>query len=259
MKNHLKTLIDNGQPAYGAQLRSGAPGIVELFGWAGFDFLVIDAEHGPQSQPGILAQIQAMAATGATPLIRVPVNDPTSFGTILDMGVGGILAPLVKSAAEVEAAAGACRYPPAGNRGFGPERSHRYGFDPDYFETANDHILYSVIIETAEAVDAIDDIMAVDGLDAYFLGSYDLSISLGVPLQFDHPTLLAAQEKVLQAARDVGMPLSLNIEPDAGIDGFRAALDQGYRLLLCDGDVWMLEAATRSTIGAFNQAKQTGS
>ena len=195
-----------------------------------------------------------MASTSATPIVRLPVNDPTSFGTYLDMGVGGILAPLVKTPDEVHAGARACRYPPVGNRGYGPERAARYGFDTDYFAEANDQVLYMVIIETAEAVDAIDDIMAVEGLDGYFVGAYDLTVSLGVPLQFDHPKYLAAEEKVLEAARKAGVPPSLTMEPDAGAEGFGMAIEQGYRLLLVSGDVWMLEAAARNVVG-FSQAK----
>lgn len=257
MSNHFKSLLEGGEPAIGTQLRSGNASIAELFGHAGYDFLIIDAEHGPQTQTGILSQLQAIAGTGATALVRVPVNDPTSFGTILDMGPGGILAPLVKSAAEVEAGAKACRYPPRGNRGYGPERAHRYGFDLDYFETANDNILYTIIVETAEAIDAIDEIMSVDGLDAYFLGAYDLSIALGVPLQFAHPTFLEAVEKVVQAATDAGVPLSTGVDPEEGAAGIKAAFDAGFRVILSKGDVWILETVTRGAISDFRQAKQT--
>ena len=257
MKNRLRSMLAEGQPCIGAQMRSGSPALAELFGCAGFDFLVFDAEHSPQTPPMILAQIQALASTPATPIIRVAANDPTGFGIYLDMGVGGILAPLVKTPEEVEAGARACRYPPVGTRGYGPDRAARYGFDADYFDEANDNVLYMAIIETAEAVDAIDEIMAVDGLDTYFVGPFDLSISLGVPRQFDHPRFLDAVEKVFAAAQRAGKPAGVN--PDVGEDAVTSLsepLEKGYRMVLVDGDVWMLEAATRNVVGAFSEAQK---
>ena len=256
MRNQLRNLLAEGQPCIGAQMRSGSPALAELFGCAGFDYLVFDAEHAPQTAPMILAQIQALASTSATPIIRVPGNDPSQFGIYLDMGAGGILAPLVKTPEEVEAGARACRYPPVGSRGYGPDRAARYGFDTDYFDEANDNVLYMAIIETAEAVDAIDEIMAVDGLDTYFVGPFDLSIALGVPRQFEHPRFVEAVEKVFAAAQRAGKPAGVN--PDIGADATASLaepLGRGYRMVLVDGDVWMLEAATRNVIGAFSAAK----
>ena len=153
----------------------------------------------------------------------------------------------------MEAGARACRYPPVGSRGFGPDRAARYGFDADYFEEANDNILYSVIIETTEAVDAIDGIMAVEGLDAFVIGPFDLSISLEVPRQFDHPRFLEAVEKVYAAARRAGKPTGADVgigDPAEIQEGIKA----GHQMLMVDGDVWMLEAATRKVVEAFAAA-----
>ena len=258
MKNRLKSVLDAGDVAIGAQLRFGSPAIAELFGCAGFDYVVFDAEHAPQTQTGILSQIQGLASTRATPIIRVSKNDPDQYQVYLDMGAGGILAPSIKTPEEVEAGSKACRYPPRGTRGFGPDRACRYGFDAHYFDEADDQILYLVIIETVEAVDAIDEILSVDGVDAYVVGPFDLSISLGVPQQFDHPRFTEAVEKVFQAARKAAKPAGTDIDANACTrDTFQTPMEEGYRLLLVDGDEWMLQAATQNVMNSFSQAKET--
>ena len=256
MKNRLKTLLDAGDVAFGAQLRFGSPAIAELFGCAGFDCVVFDAEHDPQSQPGILSQIQGLASTSATPIIRVPKNDPDIFRVYLDMGAGGILAPFVKTPEEVEAGAKGCRYPPRGIRGFGLDRAGRYGFDDQYFDQANDQVLYMVIIETVEAVEAIDEILSVDGLDGFVVGPFDLSISLGVPRQFDDPRFTSAVEKVVQAAQKAGIPAGTDVDAfGCTPDSFKGPMEKGYRLVLVDGDEWMLQAVTQNVINCFSQVK----
>ena len=257
MKNHLKSLLDAGEAAIGAQLRFGSPSIAELFGCAGFDYVVFDAEHAPQTQTGILSQIQGLASTPATPVVRVPRNDPDLFRVYLDMGAGGILAPFIKTPEEAQAGARACRYPPRGTRGYGPDRAARYGFDAHYFDEADDQVLYMVIIETVEAVDAIDEILSVDGVDAYVVGPFDLSISLGVPRQFDHPRFTGAVKKVFEAAREAGKTAGIDVDAiPCTPDAFRSPIEKGYRLLLADGDEWMLEAVTRNVMNCFSQAKE---
>lgn len=255
MENHFKKLIDAGEVAIGTQLRFGSPAIAELYGCAGFDFAIIDAEHAAQTATGILAQIQGMASTPITPIVRVPRNDPDMFRVYLDMGAGGILAPFIRTAAEAEEGARACRFPPKGTRGFGPDRAARYGFDVDYLDEADDDILYMVIIETAEAVDAIDDILAVDGVDAYLVGPYDLSISMDLPRQFDHPRFTAAIDKVFAAAQKAGKPPSMNVS-SAGCtpQAFSDTIAQGHRVLLAPGDEWMLQATTGNVIDSFKEA-----
>ena len=255
MNNRFKKLIEAGEAAIGTQLRFGSPAIAELYGCAGFDFAIIDAEHSAQTPAGILAQIQGMASTPITPIVRMPRNDPDMFRVYLDMGAGGILAPFIRTAAEAEEGARACRFPPKGSRGFGPDRAARYGFDVDYLDKADDDILYMVIIETAEAVDAIDDILAVDGVDAYLVGPYDLSISMGLPRQFDHPQFTAAIDKVFAAAQKAGKPPSTSVSfADCTPQAFSDKIAQGHRVLLAGGDEWMLQTTTKNVIDSFKEA-----
>ena len=260
MKNHFKTILEAGGVAIGTQLRFGSAAIAELYGCAGFDFLIIDSEHAPQTPTGILAQVQGMASTPATPIVRVPRNDPDLFRVYLDMGVGGILAPFIKTAAEAEAGARACRFPPAGTRGYGPDRASRYGFDTNYLAEADDGILYMVIIETAEAVEAIDDIFAVDGVDAYLVGPYDLSISLGIPGQFDQAQFTDAVDRIFAAAVKAGKPPATNLGTDACTPKtFEDPIDQGHRVLLVPGDEWMLQATTAKVMDCFTSVRGSAS
>ena len=122
-------------------------------------------------------------------------------------------------------------------------------------DEADDNILYMVIIETAEAVDAIDDILAVDGVDAYLVGPYDLSISMGLPRQFDHPQFTAAIDKVFAAAQKAGKPPSTSVSfADSTPQAFSDTIAQGHRVLLAGGDEWMLQPTTKSVIDSFKEA-----
>ena len=183
MHNRIKDQSAAGKPAFGAQLRFGSPAIAELFGHSGFDFLVIDSEHAPQTPTGIQAQLQAIGNTPATPIVRLPRIDEEQTRLYLDMGALGILAPFVNTAAQAAEGARACRYPPTGIRGFGPHRAAQYGLRTDeYFAEINDLVVFIALIETAEAVANIDEILAVDGVDTFVIGPVDLSFRWGCPL-----------------------------------------------------------------------------
>ena len=256
MKNRLRELLDSGEPALGTQLRFGSPAIAELFGAAGFDFVVIDGEHAPQTPSGIQAQIQGLGSTGATPLVRLGKTEMGLVGLMLDMGAMGIVAPMVSTAEEARAGAEACRYPPAGTRGFGPSRAAAYGFDEGYFNEANDSVVYIPIIETVEAVENIGDILELEGVDAYIVGEYDLSISLGVPLEFDSPKFRDAVKRVREAGRRTGTPAAAGVDAADSEPQLRRLLDEGYRLFLVDGDEWMLHAACKQVVDGFTRARR---
>ena len=255
MVHRLRDNLDAGRASIGAQIRFDSPGIAELFGLAGFDYVVIDHEHAPQTPVGIQHQIQAMASSSATAVLRVPKVDPDLIRLYLDMGAGGVMVPLVSTPQEAELGAKACRYPPRGTRGYGPARASRYGFDPDYFAKANDQVVYIVIIETAEAVAQIDRILAVDGIDAYLVGPFDLSISLGIPQQFDHPRFTEAVETVFAAASSAGVHAGIDVNAfQCTPEVFKTPIAQGYKMLLVDGDEWMIKAACEKVMSCFRQA-----
>ena len=258
MENVLKQKIKDGKVVLGAQLRFGSPAIAELFGYAGFDYIVLDCEHAPQTPEGIQAQIQAINCTGATPIVRVPKNDPDTMRVYLDMGASGILAPFVNTADEARAGAQALRYPPAGTRGFGPSRAAKYGLDSEYLKTADDNMLYLPIIEDIKAIENIDEIFAVDGMDVPVIGACDLAMSMGLSTQVEHPEVEAAVEKVVSAAKRAGKPACSCVyggdlfEPDV----YKKRIDQGFQVLLIGGDEWMMGDACKKIISCMSQLKK---
>lgn len=242
MDNRIKDQFAAGKPTFGAQLRFGSPAIAELFGHSGFDFLVIDSEHAPQTPTGIQAQLQAIGNTPATPIVRLPRIDEEQIRLYLDMGALGILAPFVNTAAEAAEGARACRYPPAGIRGFGPHRAAQYGLRTDeYFAAANDLVVFIALIETAEAVANIDEILAVEGVDTFVIGPVDLSISLGVPFDYEGSVFHDAQAQLAAAARRAGKPAGIGVYRPAS-DPIQRALDDGFSLILAGGDEPFLAA-----------------
>lgn len=238
MKNRLKQLLDAGKPAIGAQLRFGSPAIAELMGHGGFDWLVLDTEHAPQTPAGIQAQLQAIDNTPATGIVRIPKVDQEQILLYLDMGAMGILCAFVNTGEQAQRGARACRYPPAGNRGWGPHRATRYGQQAmQYSEEINDKVMFIPIIESAEAVKNIDAIIGIEGVDAFMVGPADLTISLGIPFQFGHQKYLDALKKVAEAAKRAGKPAGAGVtgEPFEA-DTIPMYLDMGFTAILMGGD-----------------------
>lgn len=242
MRSRLKELISAGKPAIGAQLRFGSPAIAELYGHGGFDWLVVDTEHAPQSPESIMAQLMAIGNTPATPVVRVPKVDPEQILLALDMGAMGIVAAFVETAEQAEIGARACRYPPEGTRGYCQSRCAAYGFKAaEYREQINEQVVFIPMIESARAVENIDEILAVDGVNTYIVGPSDLSFSLGTPLDLGSSAFRDAVSKLKDAAYRAGKP------PGAAISGshhdpqtLRAAIDAGVQVILHGGDQWHL-------------------
>ncbi len=215
---------------------------------AGADFLVIDREHGPVGRDAVHAMIAATAGTACAPLVRVPTIDEAEVKLALDAGAEGILYPMVRSAEEAREAVSLVRYPPEGRRGWGPFAAHaRHGVAiGEYAGAVGPGIAGGIMIETVEAVAAVDEILAVPGVDFVFVAQFDLSMALGVPAQFDAPALVEARSAVERAARARGMPLaSIALDPASTA----ALLGAGYRMLIQAVDVLVLEAGVAAFRG----------
>ena len=184
----------------------GNPMAVELIGRAGFDWVWIDNEHGVSGPQDLLGQLQAAAIHQMPAIVRLPSNRLEHFKKVLDYGAAGVMVPYVNTAEEADHAARACRFAPDGNRGIATStRAAQFGIDfATYKAEADDNVFCVVQIETPEAVENVDAIAAVDGVDALFVGPLDLSTSLGIPQQFEHPDFTAALEKTLAACRKHG-------------------------------------------------------
>jgi 4-hydroxy-2-oxoheptanedioate aldolase len=199
----IREKVLSGEWTPGTWLNLGSSLTAEIAGKAGFDWLLVDLEHGMGDHHELVTQLQAIDATPAVPVVRIAWNDPVQFKRVLDLGVSGVMAPMVNNADEARRAAAAMRYPPEGIRGVA-KMNRATDFGPgfgEYFKKANSHLLTIVQIETKAAIGNLDEIAAVEGVDVLFVGPLDLSVSLGVPDQFDHALVQDALAKVVAASR----------------------------------------------------------
>ena len=232
-ENRLRSLWGQGQPALGGWLTVPSSVSAEIFAHAGFDWLTIDMQHGLIDYQVAVTMLQAISATETVPIVRVPWNEPGIIMKALDAGAYGVIVPMVNTRAEAEAAVAACRYAPRGIRSYGPMRAPLYA-GRDYFAHADDTVLCVPMIETKEAVENLDEILAVPGIDAVYVGPADLSVSLGLAPASDHDERVFAEaiDRILDACR------RHNVVPGAhagNVGTARKRLEQGFLMVeMCD-------------------------
>ncbi len=225
---------------------------------SGIDIVMFDLEHMPLDAATLHAMIAATQGTACAPLVRVPGHDPAPVKLALDLGAEGIVFPLVRTEREAAACVAATRYPPRGIRGWGPFAAHaRWGVAAaEYLPRLGDRIVTCLLIETAEAVENIAGICAVDGVDFLFVAPFDLSTSLGVPGDFEAPAFRAAVARVEAAAHAAGVPLGGG--PVTGPDAARDLATRGYRVL-ADFDLFQLGRTAGALAGWTKDAAGTAS
>lgn len=205
--NSLKEKLASQPSVIGTFLEIPSPALVELLGLAGFDFVVIDREHGAIDLHDSEELIRASLSTGISAMVRVPTADPMAIAPPLDMGAAGVHIPHVSSAEMVQAVVRSAKYHPLGERGLQPyvrAASYRAYGTPEYLAEANRHTLVVAHIEGQAGVADLEAIIKVDGLDVAFIGPYDLSQSLGVPGEVQHPRVRSALEGSIRMARGAG-------------------------------------------------------
>jgi 4-hydroxy-2-oxoheptanedioate aldolase len=209
--NTTKAKLLAGEPALGLSFLATDPALVEMVAPHGWDYLLLDGEHGPLEVPACENLVRAAEVAGVTPIVRAPANQPHLISRFLDAGAHGIQVPWIESADDAQAAVSAARHFPHGRRGIGGARAQRYGtISPaDFVEQQNAEVLVIGQIEGPAGVEAASEIAQVPGLDVIFLGSGDLAQSLGVPGQFDHPTLLSALDRAATAVLESGKILGV--------------------------------------------------
>ena len=203
-KNESKEKLKSGGIVLGGFCNINSPPAVEVLGYLGFDFVIIDGEHGPMDLETSEHLVRAADAAGLTPIARVAVNHPQVILRYLDMGCLGVQIPMVNSGAEATAVANACRYPPVGRRGLAGVRTNEWGLTGplgEYTRMANQEVLSIVQVETLQAVDNLAEILAVSEVDMVFVGPTDLSSAMGVPGEVTHPDVLAMLERLGKAIR----------------------------------------------------------
>jgi 2-dehydro-3-deoxyglucarate aldolase len=228
----------------GSWLSLGSAHVAEIMVRAGFEWLVIDMEHSAaNTMSSVDRLIQVIDLAGCRALARVPENDPTVIKQVMDAGAHGVVIPMVNNAAEARAAVQAVRYPPLGSRGVGLWRAQGYGrsFD-DYQSWLEQESWVIVQIEHIRAVENLAEILAVDGVDGFIIGPYDLSASLGVPGDFDRPSMIAALTQVETVAKSTEKWAGYHVvHPD--LDLFRDVLRRGYNLIAFGVDFTFLTHA----------------
>ena len=219
----------------GSFINLGSSLTAEMAGRAGFDWLLLDQEHGAGGEETLLHQIQAVASTPAVAIVRLAANEPPRFKRVLDLGAGGVMVPYVNNPTNAQAAVSALRYPPRGIRGVAKfNRAAGFGRDfEDYYAHAHERLVTMAQIETPEAVANAAAIAAVDGVDVLFVGPLDLSTNLGVPSDFEHPKFVAARRNVAEAARHAGKAAGILLTAAAQIAGVRA---EGYTVVALGSD-----------------------
>ena len=240
MKNDVKAKLSRGEPSVGTWTMIGHPVVAEILAQAGFDWVVLDVEHGVMDWPRVLGQVQAVQGQGCAAICRIPVNAPEHFKWALDSGAEGVMVPMVRTAEDARQAVTFAKYPPDGIRGVGVCRAHGYGATfQSYVEHANDETLVILQIEHIDAVNNIDEICAVSGIDAVFIGPYDLSGTMGLMGQVHHPEVEAAVKRVCDAARVADIAVGLLIaEPRPGELAQRIA--EGFHFISVGLDTLLL-------------------
>jgi 2-dehydro-3-deoxyglucarate aldolase/4-hydroxy-2-oxoheptanedioate aldolase len=255
MLTDFKERLMRGEAFIGAFICLPSPESAEIFAELGYDWLIIDTEHGPYDE--LTAQRMLQAVGRRCPcVVRVPSNEEVWIKKALDIGSAGVLVPLVNNAEVAARVARACQYAPAGVRGMAGARAHRYGIGfQEYVDQANQRIVAIVQAEHIEAVQNIAAIVSVPGIDAVFIGPYDLSASMGKPGQVRDPEVQAAIRAVRDAVLNAGLKLGIYCsDPDSARD----FVQQGYTLIGMSTDLNYLTTSAGQALAAARQERSRG-
>ncbi len=251
-RNALRTLWERESQAVNGWLALPCSFSAELMAHQGWDSLTIDLQHGLIDYQMAVQMLQAISTTETVPLVRVPGLDPAIIMKLLDAGAYGIICPLINNAADVARLVAACRYPPQGTRSSGPIRASVYA-GSDYIAQANHEILAIAMIETRSALEQLEDILSVEGLDAIYVGPSDLALSLGHKPRLDpvEKVVVDAIEHVLTRALKAKIPAGIHTESPAYAEQM---LTKGFRLVTVGTDVRLLQAKGTEVLQAMGRS-----
>lgn len=251
----LRDVLRNRIVTIGGWMQIGHPAIAEIFSNAGFNWIAVDGEHTDISIESFSNIARAMHGRRSAPIMRVRENDTLAIRQALDVGAMGVIIPLVNTAEEAQKAVAAARYSPEGIRGYAFCRANNWGIDFDeYVKSANDEIAVIVMIESKQAVENIDDILGVEGVDGIFVGPYDLSGSYGVTGQISHPLIENALKIISEACKKHGRSAGLHaVLPTEQI--IRKAIQDGFTFIALGMDTIFLNECTREVIQITKMAK----
>ena len=250
MHNILKEKLAQGKQPLGTFVGTASPAVVECLGCAGLDFVILDNEHSPVEAETTAAMVRAAELRNVTPLARVREISRPAILKLLDVGVQGLIIPDVRGTEDVRRVVDYAKYAPVGRRGFCPSRKDGWGTDPrcgvlDTMAHFNAETLVIPQCETAEALSDIETIAAMDGVDGIFIGPFDLSISMGMPGDFEKPQFRAALARILSACRAAGKPCLIFAGDGAGA---AVRFAQGYDAVAMGLDATLLIAGVKAQI-----------
>src|SRR4051794_2486872 len=244
----MKTRLAAGETLLGSFLTLGSPLAAEAMGLAGFDWLLVDLEHGGGDESQLLPQILGATSAGVHALVRVPTAERARTARALDLGVEGVMCPMVDSAEAAEAWAAGLHYGPGGTRGGALfHRAAGFGTDPEAMAHARERTLGIAQIESPDAVEEAEAIAAVDGIDVLFVGPSDLSYAMGRFREFGDPAFRAAIERVVAAAEGAGKTAGLFL---ASPEGVPQAIADGFRMVAVGTDAGYMMAAAKAAVAA---------
>jgi len=241
----LKSKLLNKELTIGSWITLGHPAIAEIMAKAGFDWLTVDMEHSAITLHQAHHLIQVIELAGCAPLVRVGVNDANLIKRVMDAGAHGVIVPMVNTREEAERAVSAVKYPPFGNRGVGLARAQGYGASFEtYKEWVEKESVVIVQVEHIDAVNNLEDILSVNGVDAFIIGPYDLSGSLGVPGDFEHPDVVKALKRVQQVAGGMDAVSGFHVIPPE-LKALDDKIEEGYRFVAFSLDTLFLGQGCR--------------
>lgn len=250
--NSLKAALHEGRRQIGLWSSLGSNVVAEVLAYAGYDWILVDTEHAPNDPVDVLAQLQALAAGTAEPVVRVAWNDKVLIKRLLDIGARSLLVPFVQSAAEAREAVAATRYPPRGIRGVSvAHRANRFGRVPGYLQSADREICVLLQLETRTALNALEEIADVEGVDGLFIGPSDLAADLGHLGDAAHPDVQAAIAEAGKRIRAAGKPAGIlaPIEADA-----RRYFDMGFSFVAIGSDLGILASGSSQLASRMRDA-----
>ncbi len=250
----LRKRVLSGECVYGTMIRQARdPGAPVIFASAGYDFVLIDMEHGNYHMETVADLIRGAKSAGIAPIIRVPHLESFFISRVLDAGAEGIMVPMTSTKEQAEAIVRYSKYTPIGQRGFGTQTGQT-DYKPlkatDFMKEANDHTLIIAQIETREAIENVDAILGTEGIDVGLIGPNDLSISLGIPDQLESEMLTQAIERVVEAAKKRGKVSGIHIGNPGLVRKWR---DRGMTMLACSTDIGLLYNASKLTLGEMKR------
>ena len=248
MKNLVRAKLRAGKPSVGTWIGIGHPDITMFLADLGMDWLVCDMEHGPYGVETFYHMMQSMlyARHDCMPMARIPWNDLIWVKKAMDAGATGLVVPRIETGAEAKQLVSYMKYPPKGERGAGPRFAAFR--DPEYFDTANEETLVVVMTETVKAVENLDEIFSVDGVDACFVGPSDLSIDMGIRGQINSPEFIERLDMIVDAANAHGVAPGMHCSSRPGTTNINEAIKRGFRFCALDNDAQFLTTGVKTAL-----------